>query len=83
LVGKPEETILRTGVDGESTYLKMDLIEIGWEGVDSIRMAQDRGRWSADVNTALNIQIYNMRGISSPAEELVAFQEKHCSMEFR
>jgi hypothetical protein len=30
--------------------IKMDLQEVGWEGVDWIDMAQDRDRWRAFVN---------------------------------
>jgi hypothetical protein len=33
--------------------VKMDLREIGWNGVDWIDRAQDRGRW----NTALNLRV--------------------------
>jgi hypothetical protein len=42
----------------------MDLTEIGWKGVDSIRLTQVRGRWRADVNSAMNTEICNIRGIS-------------------
>jgi hypothetical protein len=30
--------------------IKMDLREIGWDGVDWIELAQDRGQWRALVN---------------------------------
>jgi hypothetical protein len=36
--------------------MKVDLIEIGWNGVDWIDMAQDRDQWRALVNTVLNIR---------------------------
>jgi hypothetical protein len=36
--------------------IKMDLREIGWDGVDWIDMAQDRDQWRALVNTVLNLQ---------------------------
>jgi hypothetical protein len=36
---------------------KMDLIEIGWDGVDWIDMAQDRDPWWALVNTVLSLRI--------------------------
>jgi hypothetical protein len=35
--------------------IKIDFKEIGWEGVDWIYVAQDRDRWRALVNTAMNI----------------------------
>jgi hypothetical protein len=37
--------------------IKMDLREIGWDGVDCIDMAQDRDQWRALVNTALNLPV--------------------------
>jgi CRISPR/Cas system-associated protein Cas7 (RAMP superfamily) len=33
----------------------MDLREIGWEGVDWIRLAEDRDRWPAVVNAVMNL----------------------------
>jgi hypothetical protein len=33
--------------------IKMDLIEIGWDGVDWIDLAQDRDQWRALVSTAM------------------------------
>jgi len=32
-----------------------DLMEIGWEGVDWIHVAQDRDQWRAVVNTVINL----------------------------
>jgi hypothetical protein len=37
--------------------IKMDLREIGWDGVDLIDMAQDRDQWRAIVNTVLNLRV--------------------------
>jgi hypothetical protein len=37
--------------------IKMDLREIGWDGVDSIDMAQDRDQRKALVNTVLNLRV--------------------------
>jgi hypothetical protein len=37
--------------------IKMDVREIGWDGVDWIDMAQDRDQWRALVNTVLNIRV--------------------------
>jgi hypothetical protein len=37
--------------------IKMDLREIGWDGVDRIDMAQDRDQWRALLNTVLNLQV--------------------------
>jgi hypothetical protein len=35
----------------------MDLLEIGWDGVDWIVLAQDRGKWKALVNAVLNLRV--------------------------
>jgi hypothetical protein len=37
--------------------IKMDLGEIGWDGVDWINMAQNRDQWRALVNTVLNLRV--------------------------
>jgi hypothetical protein len=37
--------------------IKMDLREIGWNGVDWIDLAQDRHPWRALVNTAMNLLV--------------------------
>jgi hypothetical protein len=40
--------------------IKMNLIEIEWEGMDWIYLAQDRGQWRAFVKTIMNLRIpYN------------------------
>jgi hypothetical protein len=42
------------GVDGEDN-IKLDLKEIGWEGVDWIHL--DRDQWRAVVNTLMNLRV--------------------------
>jgi hypothetical protein len=37
--------------------IRMDLLEIEWEGVDWIHLAQDRGQRLALVNTVTNLQV--------------------------
>jgi hypothetical protein len=37
--------------------IKMDLREIGWDGVDWIDLAQDRDQWRAVVNTVMNFRV--------------------------
>jgi hypothetical protein len=37
--------------------IKIDLREIGWDGMDWINVAQDRDQWSALVNTVMNLQV--------------------------
>jgi hypothetical protein len=58
LVGKPEGTRplgrpRRRWVDN----IKMDLREIGWDGMDWIDLAQDRDQWKALVNTVINLWV--------------------------
>jgi hypothetical protein len=58
LVGKPEGKRplgrpRRRSVDN----IKMDLREIGWDGVNWMYMAQDRDQWRAHVNTILNLRV--------------------------
>jgi hypothetical protein len=57
LVGKPDGKRplgrpRRRWVDG----IRMDLREIGWDGVDWIDLAQDRDQWRALVNTVMNLR---------------------------
>jgi hypothetical protein len=58
LVEKPEgkRQLRRTGCKLEGNT-GMDLREIGWEGVDWMHLAQDRGQWQAFVNTVMNLQV--------------------------
>jgi hypothetical protein len=37
--------------------IKMDLREIGWDRMDWIALAQDRGQWRALVNMAMNFRV--------------------------
>jgi hypothetical protein len=58
LMGKPEGKRplgrpRRRWVD----HIKMDLREIGWDGVDWIDRAQDRNQWRALVSTVLNLRV--------------------------
>jgi hypothetical protein len=58
LVGKSEEKRplgrpRRRCVDN----IKMDLLEIGWGGVDWICQAQDRDKWRALVNAVMNFRV--------------------------
>jgi hypothetical protein len=36
--------------------IKIDVKEIGWDGMDRIELAQDRDQWRALVNTAMTLQ---------------------------
>jgi hypothetical protein len=37
--------------------IKMDVIKIGWGGVEWIDLAQDRDQWRALVNTVMNLRV--------------------------
>jgi hypothetical protein len=47
-------------VDGD--IIRMDLTEIGWEGVKWIHLAQDRDVWQAVVSTAVNLRLPQKAG---------------------
>jgi hypothetical protein len=56
-VGKPEGKrplgrLTRRWVDN----IKMDLREIGWDGIDWIDLAEDRDQWRSLVNTLINLR---------------------------
>jgi hypothetical protein len=58
LVGKPERKRplgrqRRRLVDN----IKINLREIGWDGIDWIDLAQDRNQWRALVNTVMNVRV--------------------------
>jgi hypothetical protein len=58
LVGKPEgkKPLVRPRrrlVDN----IKMDLREIGWNGMDWIDLAQDKGPWRHLVNTVMSLRV--------------------------
>jgi hypothetical protein len=37
--------------------IKMDLRELGWDGMDLIDLAQDRNKWRVLVNTVMNFRV--------------------------
>jgi hypothetical protein len=56
LVGKPEgKGPLRRSKRRWVDNIKMDLIEMGCSGMGWIDSAQDRGQWSAPVNTVMDL----------------------------
>jgi hypothetical protein len=58
LVGKPEgERPLERPRRSWVGNIKMDLLEIGWGGVDRIGLAQDRDKWTALVNAVMNLRV--------------------------
>jgi hypothetical protein len=41
----------------EIWYFKMDLRDIGWDGIDWIDLAEDRVQWGVLVKTAMNLRV--------------------------
>jgi hypothetical protein len=56
-----EEITGRPGRSWEDN-IKMDLTQIGWGGMDWIRLAQDKDQWRVLVNTAINFLCHKMSG---------------------
>jgi hypothetical protein len=58
LVGKPEgKRPLGRSRSRWVNNIKMNVREIGWDGMDWIDLAQDRDQWRALVNTAVNLRV--------------------------
>jgi hypothetical protein len=58
LVGKPEgKRPLGRQRHSWVDNIKMDIREIGWDGMDWIDLAQDRDRWRAYVNAVMNLRV--------------------------
>jgi hypothetical protein len=62
LVGKPEgkRPLGRPRRRWEGG-IRMDLRETGWGSVEWIKLAQDRDRWRALVNTVMNLRVLSPR----------------------
>jgi hypothetical protein len=50
---RPLRRTRRSWVDN----IKMDLREIGWDGVDWTDLAQDRDQWRVLMNTVMNLRV--------------------------
>jgi hypothetical protein len=58
LVGKPEgKSPLGRPSCGWVDNIKIDLREIGWDGMDRIDLAQDRDQWRTLANMVVNLQV--------------------------
>jgi transposase len=58
LVGNPEgERPLGRPRLRRNDNIKMDLYEVGYEGMDWIHLAQDKSRWRALVNAVMNLRV--------------------------
>jgi hypothetical protein len=57
-VGNPEgKKPLRRPRCRRENNIKMDLREIGWDGMDWIDLAQDRDQWRVLVNAVMNLWV--------------------------
>jgi hypothetical protein len=58
LVGNPEaKRSLGRPRSRWADNIKMDLTEIGWDGIDWIDLPQDMDQWRALVNTVINLRV--------------------------
>jgi hypothetical protein len=58
MLGKPGgKRLLETPRRKRVYNIKMDLVEIGWDCMDGIDLAQDREQWRALVSTVTNLYI--------------------------
>jgi hypothetical protein len=60
LVGKPEGKRPRSRSRSRRRLvdnIKMDLVQIGWGGVDWIGLVQDRDKWRTLVNAVMNLRV--------------------------
>jgi hypothetical protein len=58
LVGKPEGKRQRERPRRRlEDNIRIDLVEIEWEGVDCTHLAEDRDQWRALVNTVMNLRV--------------------------
>jgi hypothetical protein len=58
LVGKPDgKRLLRRPRRRWVDNIKMDLREIGWDGMAWIDLAQDREQWRTLVNTVMKLRV--------------------------
>jgi len=51
--------------------IKMDLQEVGYESMEWIDVAQDRGRWRTLVNAAMNLRVHCVANRFSASQEIL------------
>jgi hypothetical protein len=77
LVGKREgKRLLRRPRHRWEDNIKMDLRDIGLEGVHWIYLIQERVWWQALLITVMNLQVPQLQGISCLAEHTISFSRR-------
>jgi hypothetical protein len=72
LVGKPEgKRPLGRPRHRWVDNIKIDLIEIGWRGIDWIDLAQDRGQWKVPVNTVMNLRVDDYHLLGNDTQKMI------------
>jgi hypothetical protein len=57
MVGNPEGKRLGIPIRRWVDNIKMDLRDIGWDGMDWIDLAQNRDQWRTLVNTVMDVRV--------------------------
>jgi hypothetical protein len=57
LVGKPDGKTTRKTKPWVVDTIKMDLVEVGWDGVDWILLAQDKDKWKTLENVTVTLRV--------------------------
>jgi hypothetical protein len=60
-------------------YIKMDIEELGWDGMDWSNLAQDRNQWRALMNTIINFRFHKMLGIPGITKQKIFSSTKLAS----
>jgi len=66
---------------GWENNIEIDHKALGWDGTDSILLAEDTDDWWASLNVVVNFWFYKMWAILEQLWELSESQEGPCSME--
>jgi hypothetical protein len=57
-----QTTFRRVITQKKEEFIKVDLREVGWAGLNWIDLAEDRNRWRAVVNAVMNVRVTENMG---------------------